>query len=271
VSPSVESVVVGLGTGIVVLAISLLLKRIPRPVAVLMAIGISLIAIVVWPRAFLVSVPDLSGLSRDDAVLRLSGLKLGAAPEPQLSSSTPVEHVVASSQDLPPGTRVKPGTVVHFSISTQPPGTIRTDSSSAPSYGTASIFSPTSGGEVALSRGADNVYRFEVQGAIDGVDLSKSTLLLWVQPIDPPSDQPGWYLQRLPANGIRSVSGDRWRGVCQVGNQNYPPHDGDVVEVATTILASDEAQQFLARQGPITIVTLPGAVSKIVRVKLRAH
>ena len=81
-SPSVESVLVSLGVGLVVLAIGLTIKRMPKIVAILLAVGICIIAFVVWPRATLVEVPDLTGLSRDEAVLRLSSLKLVAAPEP---------------------------------------------------------------------------------------------------------------------------------------------------------------------------------------------
>jgi hypothetical protein len=270
-SPSVESVLVSVGAGLVVLAIALMIKRVPKSVALLLAIGICIIAFVVWPRATLVEVPDLTGLSRDEAVLRLSSLKLGAAPQPQQAPNTPAEHVVASSQDLLPGTRVRVGTVVRFGVSTPTaadPG--RTGSPDSSFGGGVSIFSPTNGGEITPKRDADNVFRFDVEGTIDGVDLTKSMLLLWVQPIDPPSDQPGWYFQRLP-NGIRSVSGNRWRGTCQLGNQQYPPHDGDTVDVAASVVPGDEAQRLLARQGPVTTVTLPGSVSKTVRLSVRVR
>lgn len=269
-SPSVESVLVSLGAGLVVLAIGLMIKRVPKTVAVLLAVGMCILAFVVWPRATLVEVPDLTGLSRDEAVLRLSSLKLGAAPQPQQAPNTPPEHVIASSQDLLPGTRVKVGTVVRFGVSTpiaMDPG--RTGAPNPSSGGGVSIFSPTNGGDITPKRDADNVFRFDVEGTIDGNDLTSSMLFLWIQPIDPPSDQPGWYLQRLPANGVRSVSGNRWRGTCQLGNQQYPPHDGDTVDVAASVVPGDEAQRLLARQGPVTTVTLPGSVSKTVRLKVR--
>lgn len=134
-----------------------------------------------------------------------------------------------------------------------------------------SIFSPKDGGEVAPKRGADNVFRFEVQGTTEGVDAARSTLLLWIQPIDPPSERPGWYLQRLPDEGVTSVSGHTWRGVCRIGSEQWPPHSGDVVDIVATAVASEEAQRLLARQGPVTTVVLPGSTSKIARLKVRVQ
>lgn len=76
-SPIVEAVIVSLGAGLVVLAIGLLVvKWIPRSVAVLMALGIGLLAFVLWPRTVLVEIPNLANLSRDEAELKLSSAKL---------------------------------------------------------------------------------------------------------------------------------------------------------------------------------------------------
>jgi hypothetical protein len=269
VSPIVESVVVSIGAGLVVLAASLVLKRIPKSTAVLMALGIGLLAFVLWPRAVLVEVPDLSGLSRDEAELSLSSANLVAAPQPQQAPNTPVEHVVPSSQNPLPGTKVRRGALVHYSVST--PTSVdqaQAHPDSTPTRGLVSIFSPKDGGEIVPKRGADNIYRFDVEGTIEAVDLEESTLLLWVQPIEPPSDQPGWYLQRLP-NGVQSVAGTKWRGVCQIGNQQWPPHDGDIVDVAASVVPGEEATRLIARQGPLTVIVLPGLVSSVARVRVR--
>jgi hypothetical protein len=247
----------------------LVVHRIPRPVAVLLAVGTAMLAFVLWPRAALVEVPDLSDLSRDEAELALSSLALIGAPQPQEAPSTRPDHVIPTSQNPLPGTRVRPHTTVRYSVNTTT-STASPQASSAPG-GSVSIFSPNSGGEVVPQRGADNVFRFNVEGTINGVDLTKSTLLLWVQPIQPPSDQPGWYLQRLPSNGIRSISGNQWRGVAQIGNQQYPPQNGDIVEVVASIVPAEEATRLNARQGPLTSVVIPGVVSEVARltVKLR--
>jgi len=270
VPSNLESVLVSLGASLVVLAIGMLVKQIPKSVAVLLAIGCGMIAFVLWPRAILVEVPDLAGLSRDEAELRLTSLKLAPAPQPQQAPNIPLEHVVPSSQEPLPGTKVRRGTVVRFSVSspTSLPGD-QTQSDGGPNSNLVTIFTPRDGSEVTPKRGADNIFRFEVQGTIEAVDLAKSQVLLWLQPIEPPSEQPGWYLQRLPDEGVRSVSGNTWRGVCRIGSEQWPPHDGDVVDVVSTVVAGDEAQRLLARQGPVTTVVLPGSSSKIVRLRVR--
>jgi hypothetical protein len=261
--------VVSLGAGLIVLAVGMMVKWIPKPVAVLMALGIGLLAFVLWPRAVLVEVPDLAGMSGDEADLKLSSAKLVAAPQPQQAPDTPLEHVVPASQNPLPGTRVRRGTLVRYSVSTPTsvdqgrahPG------SSAPS-GSVFIFSPKDGGVVVPKRGADNIFRFDVEGTVEGVDLTKSVLLLWVQPVEPPSDQPGWYLQRLP-NGIRSIAATNWRGVCQIGNQQWPPHAGNIVDVAASVVPGEEATRLLARQGPLTVIVLPGLASPVARLRVR--
>jgi hypothetical protein len=263
---NVESVLVSLGASIIVLAIGIWRQRKPTPVSVLLAFGCGIIAFVLWPRAVLVEVPDLTGQSRDEAELKLTSLKLVPEPRPQQAPNTPLEHVVPSSQEPLPGTKVRSNTVVRFSVSS--PISIPRPSI-VPNSGVVTIFTPKGGSEVTPKRGADNIFRFEVQGTIEAVDLTKSQVLLWLQPIEPPSDQPGWYLQRLPTEGIRSVSGNTWRGICRIGSEQYPPHDGDFVDVVATVVAGDEAQPLLARQGPVTTVVLPGSASKIMRLRVR--
>lgn len=270
-SGTMESVLVGLGTGVLVLAIGLVIKRVSKPVAVLLAVGAGILALVLWPRAVLVEVPDLSGISRDEAALRLSAMDLVGVPQPQEAPNTRQEHVIRGSQSPLPGTRVQRGTPVRYSIST--PTHVATgrpgDASVSTTARAISIFSPRDGGDVVPRRGADNIFRFDVEGTVEGADLAHASLLLWVQPIEPPSDQPGWYLQRLPANGVRSISGNAWRGVCQIGNQEYPPHAGDVIDVAASVVPTEEATRLEATQGPLTTVVLPGVVSRVVRLTVR--
>lgn len=265
-APALESILIALGVGLVLLALGLFIKKIPKHVVILFAAGIGIIVYILWPRTGLVDVPELSGLSRDNAVLELSNLKLVGVAEPQPSANTPIEHVIAGSQDVPPGTKVKPGAVVRFSVSILPTVPATSPAKHESTLG-AAIFA--NGDEVVAKRGADNIFRFEVEGTVRDFDSTKSALLLWDQPIDPPSDQPGWYLQRSPTNGIVSISGTRWRGICQIGNAEFPPHDGDTVEVAVAVLHGEEAQRILGRQGPVTTISLPGVVSRIVRYKVR--
>lgn len=259
-SPNIESVLVGLGVGLIMLAISKLIKRIPRPAALAIAIGIGLLSFVLWPQNPLVEVPDLSNLSRDEAKLKLSSAKLSAEPQPQQDPNTLLDHVIPYSQKPLPGTKVQSGTVVSYYFSTGSP--------KIPPIDTLSIFSPFEGGEAVLYRGADDVFRFEVTGTVKGVDLTKSALLLWVQPVTPPSEKVGWYLQRVP-NGISAVDGNTWKGLCQVGNQQWPPHNGDVINIAVSVLPNEEVARMLANQGPLTVIELPVLSSKISHLKVR--
>jgi hypothetical protein len=284
-SGTVESFIVSLAAGILVLGIGLLIeiiivnnkegKRGPRPVVLfvtlLMAVGIGLLAWVVWGHAVLVGVPDLSDLSRDEAELTLSSMGLVGAAQPQEAPKTRPEYVIPSSQNPLPGTKVHRSTLVRYSIATstsfEPARTDDTGGTSATRG--VSIFSPRDSGKVMLKRGADNIFRLEVEGTMQGVDFAKSSLLLWVQPIEPPSDEPGWYLQRRPTNGVQSVSRNTWRGIAQIGNQRFPPHDGDLFEVAASVVTADEATRLEARQGPMTTIAIPGVVSKVVRCTVR--
>jgi hypothetical protein len=270
-SGTIAQIIVSFGVGLIVLAVGLKTKKVRKHVAILMAVGFGLLLFVLWPRATLVGVPDISHLSRDEAELRLFAMKLVGVPQPQEAPTTRPEHVIPGSQNPLPGTRVRRGSLVRYSISTTPPegSGDRLNADDPANSQQVSILSPREGGDVAPRRGADNKFRFDVEGTIQGVDLSKFTLLLWVQPIKPPSDQPGWYLQRLPANGVRSISGNAWRGVCQLGNQQYPPHDGDLVEVAASLVPAEEATRLDARQGPMATVVLPGVVSEVVRLTVR--
>ena len=267
-SGTVESVVVSFGAGFVVLAVGMIIKRVPKPVVLLMAVGIGMLAFALWPHATLVEVPDLADLSQDEAELRLSSIKLVGVPQLQEAPNTRPEYVIPMSQNPLAGTKVRRGTLVRYSISTKkvviPWGTGET-------IGSILISSPRDGYDVVPRCGADKLFRFDVEGTIEGVDPAKFSLLLWVQPIEPPSDQPGWYLQRPPTNGIQSISGNRWRGICQIGNQHYPPNAGDVIEIAASVVPVEEAMRLNSRKGPLTAVVIPGVVSRVMRLTIRLN
>ena len=272
-SGTLESVLVSLGVGLVVLAIGLTIKRVPKSATFFIAAGIGMLAYVLWPRVALVEVPDLSDLSRDEAELILSSMKLDGLPRPQEARNTRPEHVISASQNPLAGTMVRYGTVVQYSISTQTSVVLprKDDSEGSITAGAVSIFSPRENGEVVPRRGADNIFRFDVEGTIEGIDIANSTLLLWVRPIEPPSDQAGWYLQRHSTNGIHSISGSSWRGIGQIGNKQFPPHSGDVVEVAASVVSDEEARHLESRHGPLTAVVLPGVSSSVVRFTVRLN
>ena len=147
-SSALEQVLLGIGTGVVVLALSLIVKRIPRPAAVFLALGAAIIGYVLWPHAILVEVPDLSDLSRDDASVRLTSQNLTPDAQPQFAPNVRPEHVIPSSQNPLPGTRVQPRSIVHFSVS------IASSAVGEPRPGIGTeltapvIFSPTDGGDI---------------------------------------------------------------------------------------------------------------------------
>lgn len=158
------------------------------------------------------------------------------------------------------------GTVVRYAVSVAS-SVVESGASQGVSSGTASIYSPTDNGEANLTRAPDGVYKFEVDGIVS-MDTSKSELLLWVQPINPPSNLSGWYLQRAKGFGVVSLVGGRWRGICQLGNSDYPPRDGHTAQVVATVVPIDEAKTLRASDD-LTTVELPGSASATVQFTVR--
>jgi hypothetical protein len=97
-----------------------------------------------------------------------------------------------------------------------------------------SIEQPASDARIACSHGSDGGCHFEVQGKSTGVFDRNWRLLLWIRPVQPPGD--GWYLQKPPLNGIDSVAADgTWQGTAQIGSLQWPAHEGDLIDIATTV------------------------------------
>lgn len=135
--------------------------------------------------------------------------------------------------------------------------TITPTNSGAPSV---SLFQPKAGEKVRCVRGDDGIYRFSVRGTSSGTNGFR--LLLWVRPVSPRSETPGWYLQRPPANGISSVEADgSWAGIAQIGNLQWPPHEGDILDLIVTIADSDSANQLMAEAGVVVRYQPVGVVS----------
>ena len=77
-------------------------------------------------------------------------------------------------------------------------------------------------------------------------------MLLWVKPVNPPSEQPGWYLERPPGNGIVRVdSKGSWWGVAQLGNGLYSPHEGDSVGLAVSVADDTTVDKLMAEPGVV--------------------
>jgi hypothetical protein len=127
---------------------------------------------------------------------------------------------------------------------------------------------------VACRRQADGIYQFSVTGVARGLAEDKR-LLLWVQPADPRSETPGWYLQR-GINGITKIdpASGEFSAVGQIGNLEWPPHTGDTMNVAITVVEAALTGRLLSEAGVVTRVNLPGETSEIawkVRVSTRTQ
>ena len=221
-----------------------------------------------WPE--LIAVPDLSNLSRAEAEVKLERRQLAPESRPQYSTETPAGLVIFGSQEPAPGIKVRKGEVVKFAValaSARPETALPTTGPIA-----LSMHSPSSQGSVTVHQYADGTYHYTVKGICQGLS-SSMRLLLWVKPVNPPSETPGWYLQREPVNGINQVNPDgSWEGIGQIGNAIWPPRTGDILDIAVTAVPDEIANNFLSRTGVITSISLPGearAVANGVRVEVR--
>jgi hypothetical protein len=143
---------------------------------------------------------------------------------------------------------VRPGTVVSFAISIHEEGPTTTDNPLGKL--SVSLYQPKSGEKVRCFRGGDGVYRFSVSGTSSDVTAGGFELLLWLRPVNPPSDTPGWYLQRSPVNGVAGIGPDgSWTGTAQLGNSQYPPHEGDIVDLTVTIADKSTVNRLTAEPG----------------------
>ncbi len=268
-----RGIIIGMGTGFIITAITKAVLRLRWGIVMLLGIGVALILAVtffyLWPS--LVEVPNLSNLSRAEAELLLAKKRLVPEIRPQHAAMTEAGRVVPYSQEPAAGIKVHKGTVIRFAVSL----TFKqlSETNSADIAAAVSIFKPKSGEEANCRQYGDGVYRLSVEGMSKGVagGGGKLQLLLWVKPVDPPSEIAGWYLQRPPVNGISLVEPDdgTWRGIAQVGNAQWPPHKGDILDVAITVVDTETAQRLLGAPGIVTRIDLPGFASdKALNVKV---
>lgn len=204
-------------------------------------------------RIRLVEVPDLGNLSRAEAENQLMEGRLVPEARPQYAPGVSANRVIRDSQDPQARLSVQPGTRVSFGVNMQERPTQiapKTDLEIAPKTDLA--VSLEAQDKVMCSRGGDNIYRCSIRGTSSGLSVGGYGLLLWVKPVRPPSDTPGWYLQRPPTNGIDGVpSNGSWNGVAQLGNSQWPPHEGDLIDVAVSIADNDTINKLMAESGVV--------------------
>jgi hypothetical protein len=133
---------------------------------------------------------------------------------------------------------------------------------------TASLSQPRKDGQLDCAPDAGTIYRCTVSGTATSIAAGHE-LLLWVRPVQPPSESEGWYLQRRP-NGVLNRSGSSWNGKVQIGSRDYPPHDGDIVDIAVSIADKAELDRLMREAGTVIKPDPSGApVMKSENVRLR--
>lgn len=194
----------------------------------------------------LVEVPDLSGLSRAEAEDKLRKIGLVSAAKTQHDQNTESGRVIRGSQEPESGIIVEKKDVVSFKVAVH-----------------LVSLNLNNNDIVHCSRSDDGVYRFSVDGKVSDLSTEK-VLLLWVRPRLGPHV---WYLQGPPANGIINVGSDgSWQGIGQIGNIQYPPKSGDILDVAVTLVDTETAKTLLGRlemSGVVTQTNLPRTISAI--------
>lgn len=107
------------------------------------------------------------------------------------------------------------------------------------------ITAPKPEGDAPLVK-KDARYLLAVEGASQGVHGQERMILLYVNPHKGPA---GWYLQIPPANGVSDVAEDgKWKGTCQLGNEQWPPHEEDpTFDIAVVVMAKTDAQAAVAK------------------------
>lgn len=197
----------------------------------------------------LVEVPDLKNLSRAEAENRLIESRLVPEAIPQYAHGVNASLVIPNSQDPSPKISVKAGALVRFGVSVRsetPPVVV------APTSAVAVSLQLKAGEQVSCPRGGDNIHRCSIKGTSSGMAAGGYGLLLWVRPVRPPSDTPGWYLQRLPANGVSTVQRDgSWTGVAQLGSPSWPPTEGDIFDLAVSVAEIETINILMAESGVV--------------------
>lgn len=262
----IRAVLIGIGTGLIVGAVGFFVMRTNRerqarwrPVLIMAACGIAILTSVgvFYAMPTRTAVPALDNLSQIEAEDLLAKKGFSPSPRPQYASGVQAGRVIPRSQAPAAGLAVAGGTVVTFGVSQQ-----STDNPGNPHTADLHLFEPRDHGKLMCSQGVGNITRCQVAGVASGAAGLK--LLLWVQPVQPPSDVPGWYLQRPPANGIRGAENDgSWTGIVQIGDAQYPAQAGYTLNVAVSALEENQANRLLSEPGIVVRDQPTGSIMRV--------
>jgi hypothetical protein len=255
---------IGLGISILTGIIMELTTKI-RKKAIIVAIGVFLIAVpllkTLWPTPYMVEVPNINLLAVKKANHLLLEKRLVPVPIGIPSSNKNYLYVIENSQIPSPGEIVEQNTFVRYKAFTEE------DHNSKMS---ANLFHPEQDDDLICVLEGGEIYRCPVTGTMHGMS-NKERILLWVRPILPRSETAGWYLQR-GQNGILEVNFENgfWEGVVQLGNEQWPPETGHVVELSVTIVDEAKAASLMSEQSIVVSVKPLGLTPPVIR-KLRVR
>jgi hypothetical protein len=211
----------------------------------LMSLALAVALYCRWPSLVKVPLLDKRSYAEAEGILRRESLV--PAPTSGYSMETARDLVVPGSQRPAARLFVHPHTPIHYTVSL---GRSATAISTAPV--SVSLAEPKGSLTARCFRDSDGLYRFNVNGTSRGLEPSSYSLLIWVFPVEPPAVPYGWYLQRQPSEGVHRVETDgRWAGVARIGNQQYPPHNGDKFNLAVSVADIATARQLMAEMGVV--------------------
>jgi hypothetical protein len=138
--------------------------------------------------------------------------------------------------------------IFYISNKTPTPTPTNITSSTLTSSPSVRIINPSSNGNITVNL-SGSTYHFPVTGTATGV-TKDMTVFLWVKPVNPPGDADVWYLQHDPINHMNNQNGSL-RGTGGIGNPQYPPHNGDTMNILITVVRNDYAHEIDVQDQPV--------------------
>jgi hypothetical protein len=88
---------------------------------------------------------------------------------------------------------------------------------------------------------------------------SGAQVLLWVEPVNPPSQTSGYYLQQSPSGVTQQPppGASTWAGTIQIGDAQYPPCPGDTFNVIATLDDANTAATLISQSQQTQTISDP--------------
>jgi hypothetical protein len=205
-------------------------KRSFLPITLVVTVIATIIIYFAWPS--LTVVPDLNGLTQQEALSLIEKQKLVAEFDSLITTKTKSGMVIEGSQTPEAGTNVPQKSTVSFTVS-----------SSFENY--VKFIAPTPDSKVKCEILPSNFGRVYVSAIIR--IAPEQMPLLWIRGVNPST--PEWYLQKYPFGLSISPEKDFWTGHAQIGNPEYPPQDDYIFDFAIGIVDRAEGEEWLEEPG----------------------